>query len=58
MTTPSDALKRFHTAQGDGAGSVYARALQELRAGHKQSYWIWFVLPQLRGLGRSAMAEQ
>ena len=57
MTPSAGHLQRFHTAQGDGAGSVYAQALSELRAGGKQSHWIWFVLPQLRGLGRSAMAQ-
>jgi uncharacterized protein (DUF1810 family) len=47
-------LARFVTAQ-DGS---YAQALAELRAGRKRSHWIWYVLPQLRGLGLSAMAER
>ena len=51
-------LQRFHRAQGGDDRGVYAQALLELRAGLKQSHWIWFVLPQLRGLGRSAMAER
>ncbi len=42
-------LSRFVRAQ-DG---VYGQALAELRAGQKRSHWIWFVLPQLRGLGSS-----
>ena len=46
-------LQRFVEAQ-DG---VYEGALAELRAGRKRGHWIWFILPQLRGLGRSAMAE-
>ena len=39
------------------AGS-YSAALDELRGGHKQSHWIWFVVPQLAGLGRSSMARR
>jgi len=46
-------LKRFVDAQKD----VYATALAELRAGSKQSHWMWFIFPQLRGLGRSPTAE-
>jgi uncharacterized protein (DUF1810 family) len=44
-------LQRFVEAQ-DGA---YERALAELRSGSKQSHWIWFVFPQIAGLGSSAM---
>lgn len=58
MTTPSDQLQRFHSAQGEGDRAVYAQALGELQAGAKQTHWIWFVLPQLRGLGHSAKAER
>lgn len=47
-------LERFVAAQ---AGGVYESALAELRAGHKRGHWIWFILPQLRGLGRSSMAD-
>ncbi len=48
-------LGRFVTAQDrDG---TYAAALGELRAGHKRSHWMWFVFPQVAGLGRSGMAE-
>ena len=47
-------LARFLDAQA----SVYAEALAELRAGKKQTHWMWFVLPQLRGLGHSAMATR
>jgi uncharacterized protein (DUF1810 family) len=46
-------LQRFVDAQ-DG---VYKTVLGELRAGRKRSHWIWFVFPQLRGLGRSATAH-
>ena len=48
---------RFLEAQNAGHPSAYDRALAELRAGRKRSHWIWFVLPQLQGLGRSAMAQ-
>ncbi len=52
-------LRRFAAAQdaSDGAGSVYDRALNELRAGRKRSHWMWFVFPQLAGLGSSPMAR-
>ena len=47
-------LERFLTAQvGD-----YDRALAELRDGRKRSHWIWYVLPQLKGLGRSSTSER
>src|SRR4051794_30734286 len=36
---------------------VYAQALAELKAGRKQSHWMWFVFPQLAGLGRSPTAQ-
>jgi uncharacterized protein (DUF1810 family) len=58
VSTPPDALQRFHAAQGEDGSGVYAQALRELQAGAKQSHWIWFVLPQLRSLGRSPMAER
>ncbi len=40
----------------DSRHAGYATALAELRAGRKQSHWIWYVFPQLTGLGRSSMA--
>jgi uncharacterized protein (DUF1810 family) len=46
-------LERFVEAQAP----VYPRALAELAAGRKQSHWMWFVFPQLSGLGRSPMAQ-
>lgn len=51
-------LDRFHRAQNDGRPSVYEQALAELRDSRKRSHWSWFVLPQLRGLGQSAMAQR
>ena len=47
-------LQRFLDAQQD----VYPAALAELRAGTKRSHWMWFVFPQLAGLGRSATARR
>ncbi len=47
-------LDRFVEAQA----RVYPTVLAELRAGAKRSHWIWFVFPQLRGLGRSATAQR
>jgi uncharacterized protein (DUF1810 family) len=49
----SSDLRRFILAQ-DG---IYETALAELRAGSKQSHWIWFIFPQLAGLGRSSTAQ-
>ena len=46
-------LQRFIDAQ-DG---IYPAALAELHAGSKQSHWMWFVFPQLAGLGRSPTAQ-
>ena len=45
-------LSRFH----DVDPKVHARALTEITAGRKESHWMWFVFPQLRGLGRSPTA--
>ena len=49
-------LQRFLGAQD--RGGAYDQALEELRRGRKQSHWMWFVFPQIRGLGRSPMAER
>ena len=48
-------LRRFVTAQD--AGGTYARATAELRAGRKSSHWMWFVFPQIAGLGYSPTAR-
>lgn len=48
-------IERFVRAQDSGA---YERALTEIRTGHKRSHWIWFVFPQIRGLGCSPMATR
>ncbi|WP_346958171.1 DUF1810 domain-containing protein [uncultured Arthrobacter sp.] len=49
-------LARFAEAQ-DAAGT-YQRALSELRAGAKQSHWMWFVFPQIAGLGLSPTSRK
>ena len=46
-------LERFVKAQE----GIYPRALAELKAGRKQSHWMWFIFPQIAGLGHSAMAQ-
>lgn len=48
-------LDRFKKAQESGQPG-YADALSELRGGRKRSHWIWYIFPQLGGLGRSPMA--
>ena len=49
-----EGLQRFVAAQD----RVYARVRDELAAGRKQSHWMWFVFPQLSGLGHSSMAQR
>lgn len=53
MTEAFD-LQRFVDAQAP----VYQRVLAELRQGRKQSHWMWFIFPQVAGLGHSPMARQ
>lgn len=53
MSDPYD-LQRFVEAQE----GVYGNALAEIRRGRKRSHWMWFVFPQIAGLGSSAMAER
>ena len=53
METDFD-LERFVQAQAP----VYATVLRELRAGHKRTHWMWFIFPQLGGLGSSEMARR
>jgi uncharacterized protein (DUF1810 family) len=48
-------LRRFVDAQE--RSGMYAQALAELRAGQKTTHWIWFVFPQIAGLGRSETAR-
>lgn len=53
MQDPYD-LKRFVAAQE----GTYDRALAELREGRKRSHWMWFIFPQIAGLGHSDMARR
>ncbi|MGE0776163.1 MAG: DUF1810 domain-containing protein [Sphingomonadaceae bacterium] len=53
MSDPFD-LERFVTAQT----ATYETALAEIRRGKKRSHWMWFIFPQLAGLGRSVMAQR
>src|SRR5437870_7390477 len=48
-------LERFVAAQNDGG--TYDRAVGELRRGRKTSHWMWFVFPQIAGLGQSQMSR-
>ncbi len=55
MNTPiPHDLQRFIDAQAP----IYDRVLDELRRGRKESHWMWFIFPQLDGLGRSAMSQR
>jgi uncharacterized protein (DUF1810 family) len=47
-------LQRFVDAQSD----CFEQVCRELSQGHKQSHWMWFIFPQLKGLGHSAMANR
>jgi uncharacterized protein (DUF1810 family) len=53
-TTQRFDVQRFVAAQTP----VYATVLHELRRGRKQTHWMWFVFPQVEGLGHSAMAQR
>ena len=47
------ALERFRQAQAES----YETALAEIRSGRKRSHWIWYIFPQIQGLGHSAVAQ-
>jgi uncharacterized protein (DUF1810 family) len=55
MTADPFDLERFVAAQN--AGGTYDRAVEELRRGRKTSHWMWFVFPQIAGLGQSATSR-
>ena len=55
MSDP-ERLQRFVEAQDDGR--IYESALDELRDGRKRSHWMWFVFPQLAGLGHSPTSRR
>src|SRR6476660_5604193 len=48
--------ERFHEAQANRSGG-YDVALAEIRAGGKRSHWIWYIFPQIEGLGHSSTAR-
>ena len=54
-------LQRYLNAQNSGGiyddMSTYETALQEIRNGHKRTHWMWYVFPQLKGLGHSYLSE-
>jgi uncharacterized protein (DUF1810 family) len=56
MHAQLSSLDRFVDAQD--ANGTFERALAELRDGRKRSHWMWFVFPQVEGLGRSAAAKR
>ena len=47
-------IDRFLKAQEN----TYDEALSEIREGHKRSHWIWFIFPQIQGLGFSAISQE
>ncbi len=59
MTLMSDAIDPFDLQRFiDAQEHVYAQAISEIRAGEKVSHWMWFIFPQLDGLGYSSMAKR
>ena len=54
MTVTETDLIRFVDAQAQ----VYSQVVAELTNGHKRTHWMWFIFPQLSGLGHSAMAQR
>jgi uncharacterized protein (DUF1810 family) len=48
-------LRRFKLAQDEG--TTYEEAVAQLRAGRKASHWMWFIFPQISGLGQSSMSR-
>lgn len=58
--TKSYDLQRFIEAQDTpfGSSTIYQTAVKELMDGHKVSHWMWFVFPQIKGLGKSPTAQR
>jgi uncharacterized protein (DUF1810 family) len=54
VTETETDLIRFVDAQAQ----VYSQVVEELTDGHKRTHWMWFIFPQLYGLGHSAMAQR
>ena len=51
--SPENSLQRYLDAQA----AAYPTALAEMQRGRKQSHWMWYIFPQIQGLGRSATAQ-
>lgn len=58
MTSAADADGALVATFLEAQDRIYPQALQELRAGRKESHWMWFIFPQAQGLGISAMARR
>lgn len=52
-----NSLARFLIAQSGQFGPSYTQALHELKSGKKESCWIWYIFPQLKGIGKSQKSE-
>lgn len=57
MSTTDHTLELDHFLEAQDGGA-YQTALEELQAGEKRSHWMWFVFPQIEGLGNSAMTRK
>ncbi len=58
MTGPADPFDLERFVQAQDLGATYEHAIAELHRGRKTSHWMWFVFPQLAGLGSSPMAQR
>src|SRR4051794_14101021 len=58
MRTMNDAFSLHRFVKVQDADGAYVKALAELRSGRKTNHWMWFVFPQIAGLGRSAMSQR
>ena len=54
----SDRYRLQRVVDAQDAGGTYARAVQELKAGRKVGHWMWFVFPQIAGLGLSSISRE
>ncbi len=58
MTEPQPAPFAHVLSAQNSSTSGYVAALAELESGHKSGHWVWYIFPQLAGLGRSGMAQK
>ena len=58
MTNDDDSYDLARFVQAQDAGGTYAAALDQLRRGRKTGHWMWFVFPQINGLGLSDMSRR